>query len=349
VLVGIGGLTQNNNCDEVGSCGCVVLRDGHAAWHCLPEVPQDLRRHDASLTFCDLGLFYFGGARNRVFYSDLHAVSVDLQNGCSFTKVACADAAPAPRSNTALVSRGGTLWLFGGCDLARHEMYSDLWCFDGSWAQIATSAPPPARSGHQAAWVKNAFLVVGGWNGIGMLGDIWSLDEGTWSQVEGKISPRACFGLGALGNELLIFGGLDDKYSADGPCTGPCVQLSALTLFDSLDGTVAAAIEVGQLPPKRAFVSSSVCAGTSLLIGFGADGPAPSRTTDLGDVYLCRPITWSVPTHTVFPFAARRRVVLWLLIRQRLQLLPSDLWILPLQWMDAADWFAEAPQRAAVQ
>jgi len=352
VLVTIGGMKggrgEQGGCDKVGSCGCAVLQNGHAVWHCLPEVPQAMRRHDASLALCDLGLFYFGGARNRMFYNDLHVVSVDVQKGCTFTEVACANVVPAPRSNTAFISQGGTLWLFGGCDLARHKMYSDLWRFDGSWAQIVTSAPPPARSGHQAAWVKNTFFVIGGWDGIGMLGDIWSLEEGVWSQVEGRISPRACFGLGALGTNLLIFGGLDDKYRNDGLCTGSCVQLSPLSLLDSLDGTVTVTIEVGQLPPKRAFLGSSVCAGTSLLIGFGADGPA-SDGTHYGDVYLCRPITWSVPTHALFPFAARKRVFFWLLIRHRLQLLPSHLWILPLQWMDATDWDRGAARGAAAE
>ena len=51
-----------------------VIRGGSDfRWHRLPELPQGLRRHDASLAFAagkgaaDGAAYYFGGARGTVF------------------------------------------------------------------------------------------------------------------------------------------------------------------------------------------------------------------------------------------------------------------------------------------
>merc|ERR1719324_2386356 len=90
VILFLGGLTavrdRGGSADAEGSAAALeVIRGGSDfRWHRLPELPQGLRRHDASLAFAagkgaaDGAAYYFGGARGTVFYDDLYRVSVDL-------------------------------------------------------------------------------------------------------------------------------------------------------------------------------------------------------------------------------------------------------------------------------
>jgi len=347
VLLVLGGLSSNGLLsDRERSCFCAVLRQEAVEWRRLPNLPVHLRRHDASLARCNLGLFLFGGARGRVFYDDLQHVSLTLEEGCTFTRWGDGSPGPTPRSNTPLVGREGSLWVFGGCNLSGGtHLYSDTWRFSSGWARSAAAPSPPARSGHAAAWVGAALVIVGGWNGEAMLGDIWTLEGEVWAQVPFGIRPRACFGLGVLTDVIAVFGGLTDGYRLDEedeqePQDGnaaPPVHDSSLTVACLRSRRVETAVVVGQPPLPRAFVGAAVRAGPALVIAMGADEP-DDEGVHYGDIYVCSPRTWSVETHALFPRAARDRVLMWLLVHQRVKLLPKTLWLLPLGWMGAGDW-----------
>ena len=47
----------------------------------------------------------------------------------------------------------------------------------------------------------DAFLVVGGWNGVGMLGDVWAFEGAAWAELPLAVPSRACFAMGVLSVE----------------------------------------------------------------------------------------------------------------------------------------------------
>lgn len=83
---------------------------------------------------------------------------------------------------------GETAFLFGGRDGS--AVFGDLWAFDlatDSWSELAPAGPPPpARFGHEAAWVDGIGLViVFGQAGASFFNDLWSFDPdaGAWTEL----------------------------------------------------------------------------------------------------------------------------------------------------------------------
>ncbi len=77
---------------------------------------------------------------------------------------------------------GATAYLFGG-RTADNAALDDLWALDlasGSWRRIETPRrTPPARFGHNAAWVEGIGLVIfGGQAGTAFFNDLWAFDTG---------------------------------------------------------------------------------------------------------------------------------------------------------------------------
>jgi len=73
---------------------------------------------------------------------------------------------------------GGVAYLFGGRDGA--TAFGDLWAFDlaaDSWTELAPDSSPPARFGHEAAWVEDIGLVIfAGQAGPTFFNDLWAYD-----------------------------------------------------------------------------------------------------------------------------------------------------------------------------
>ncbi|HEY6607870.1 MAG TPA: kelch repeat-containing protein [Candidatus Limnocylindria bacterium] len=78
-------------------------------------------------------------------------------------------------------------YLFGGRDGS--VSFADLWVYDlaaDAWTELAPASPPPARFGHEAAWVDGVGLVVfGGQAGTAFFNDLWAYDAASnaWSQL----------------------------------------------------------------------------------------------------------------------------------------------------------------------
>jgi hypothetical protein len=94
-------------------------------------------------------------------------------------------AAPAPREDHTWTvdAEGRFAYLFGGRDTSGPGSYADLWAYDLStdaWQQL--SGGPPARFGHNAAWVPRVGLVVFAGQDASFFNDLWAYDPGadTW-------------------------------------------------------------------------------------------------------------------------------------------------------------------------
>ncbi|MCV0402326.1 MAG: hypothetical protein K5924_01310 [Chloroflexi bacterium] len=118
---------------------------------------------------------------------------------------------PSAREDHSWTLAGSTnvAYLFGGRDGA--TVHADTWAFDldtGTWAQLAATASPAGRFGHEATWVEGVGVVVFGGQGgpTTFFNDLWVLDPAaaTWRQLpsDGSVpTPRygSCLALGPDG------------------------------------------------------------------------------------------------------------------------------------------------------
>ena len=87
-----------------------------------------------------------------------------------------------------LDAAGEVAYLFGGRDGT--TSFDDTWAFDlaaETWTQLAPSATPPARFGHEAAWVEEIGLVVfaGQADADSFFNDLWAYDPAAnaWAEL----------------------------------------------------------------------------------------------------------------------------------------------------------------------
>ena len=95
---------------------------------------------------------------------------------------------------------GEVAYLFGGRDGA--TVFGDTWAYrlaDDTWTQLAPPAAPPARFGHEAAWVDGVGVVVfaGQADPQTFFNDLWAYDPeaGAWTQLPASgAAPVARYG-----------------------------------------------------------------------------------------------------------------------------------------------------------
>lgn len=114
---------------------------------------------------------------------------------------------------------GERAYLFGG---RAGDAFGDLWAYDlaaGTWSRLApTGAAPPARFGHEAAWVDGIGLVLfAGQAGSTFFNDLWAYQPGDnhWRQLPSAGSvPVArygtCSGVGPDGRLWISHGFTSD-------------------------------------------------------------------------------------------------------------------------------------------
>jgi N-acetylneuraminic acid mutarotase len=86
-----------------------------------------------------------------------------------------------------MAALNGKLYLFGGEQDANHIL-NDTWSWDGvSWTQLDFSTPPPPRFHAGMTTFRNEIVLFGGAgdipSGPPFLGDTWTFDGNTWTQV----------------------------------------------------------------------------------------------------------------------------------------------------------------------
>jgi len=119
-----------------------------------------------------------------------------------------------------LDSAGEVAYLFGGRDGG--TIFDDTWAFDlgdETWTQLAPTAAPPARFGHEAVWVDEVGVVIfAGQAGPSFFNDLWAYDPvaNTWAELpaEGALPiPRygSCAGIGSDGRLWISHGFTQDQ------------------------------------------------------------------------------------------------------------------------------------------
>ncbi len=164
-------------------------------------------------------LFLLGGVRytdrkifNQVWSSD-DGVSWTLEN---------ADAPWFPRWDHAVAEFNGSLWLWGGMDLAGNE-FNDVWkSGDGvEWERVAEHAPWQARQGHTALVYQNRMWSIGRLNDDLMKGenDIWFTEDGYVWEKTNSDPPwlgREDHGAVVFRDRMWVLGGMDRNWNWEG-------------------------------------------------------------------------------------------------------------------------------------
>jgi len=198
---------------------------------------------------------------------------------------------------------GAVAYLFGGRGPGAPRGFADLWAYDldtDSWRELEDG--PPARFGHNAAWVPGTGLVIfAGQAGTTFYNDLWAYDPGTeaWRQLPAggdRPIPRygSCAALGPDGRLWISHG-----FTSEG------ARFADTRAYDV--GTDAWADEspAGDVPVARCLHGCWwTLDGRFVLYGGQTTG-----TTALGDLWVLtigqRPGTSTWAESSVLPMAAR--------------------------------------------
>jgi hypothetical protein len=162
----------------------------------------------------------------------------------------------------AWLSAQGRMIVFGGA--GQSGPLSDTWSFDphaGMFEQLHPTTSPPARSDGVLVDDGTRLLLYGGLADRD-LGDVWSFDGTTWTQLDSGPPARhgALSAFDSTGKRWMVFGGQSDSTMLD-----EVWQFStAWSKFDVAAG-----------PPARAFAGGGWDAGNDVLVvlgGLGQDG-----------------------------------------------------------------------------
>jgi len=135
-------------------------------------------------------IFLIGGWDGTSQYMDVHLF--DCHNH-QLTEIKTSGQSPSPRAGHSATVVSDSIIVFGGacCTGGPYTFYNDVFLFkpsSGRWEQLQTQGTPPSpRAQHSATIIGNRTLVViGGFDGSAILGDVHVLDweNSTWSQVE---------------------------------------------------------------------------------------------------------------------------------------------------------------------
>jgi len=126
-------------------------------------------------------------------------------DGIDWTEVSAGNDGPGPRDSPAMVTTGEGVILFGG-HIGNTQYFGDAWNWDGKdWSRADHEPRPPGRGDPASGWnpSDSSLFVYGGLglrpdSGPGNLGlalsDVWSLKNGTWSQLTGTGPPTTADG-----------------------------------------------------------------------------------------------------------------------------------------------------------
>jgi hypothetical protein len=100
---------------------------------------------------------------------------------------------PSNSGGAAVATLGDNIVVFGGVSSSGFEAIKETWTFDGKNWTLQSVAGPPARAYASMVTVDDKVVLFGGENddtGIGQapnyLGDTWTWDGSSWTQVEGS-------------------------------------------------------------------------------------------------------------------------------------------------------------------
>jgi hypothetical protein len=148
-----------------------------------------------------------------------------------------------------LAPDGATAYLFGGRTAAGAAL-DDLWAFDmagGTWERI-DAAGPPARFGHNAAWVDGVGLVIfAGQSDAAFYNDLWAFEPAAehWRKLpSGGDRPVARYGsCAAIGPDGRLW--ISHGFTSEG------TRFADTRAYDFTTGTWADETPVGERPVER--------------------------------------------------------------------------------------------------
>jgi hypothetical protein len=174
-----------------------------ATWTATVRTPPWQARPWASSIVHNNALFMLQGYNVRDIWSSPDGVTWN----------AATTAAPwAPRTDAAIASFQGRLWVMGGTAYGQGGPGSvnDVWSSaDGaSWRQEATPGWSARSSAAACVFNGRLYLIAGSRSGGGLT-DVWSTDGSSWRQEQAQAFPQR-FGASAvaLGNRLYVLGGV---------------------------------------------------------------------------------------------------------------------------------------------
>lgn len=138
---------------------------------------------------------------------------------------------PEPNAGTL----NGKVVLFGG-RMGTNQFLADTWIWDGTWTQVMPPVSPGARANGVMVELDGVLVLVGGVGRVNdsleVLGDTWTFDGATWTQVSGATIPIRQSAAGARhGTRAVVAGGSttsvprrDDAHAFD-PAAGTWTQL----------------------------------------------------------------------------------------------------------------------------
>jgi hypothetical protein len=190
-------------------------------------------------------------------------------------------------------AEGRVAYLFGGRDGG--TAFDDLWAYDletDAWAELAPASAPPARFGHEAAWVDGVGLVVfAGQVGTTFFNDLWAYDPSAdaWSQLpSGGDVPVARYGsCSVVGDDGRLW--ISHGFTSDG------VRFSDTRAYDFGSGTWSDETPSGERPVER-------CLHACWLTDAGELSLYAGQTTGviaLGDLWTLGADGWTGSTGTL--------------------------------------------------
>ena len=180
----------------------------------------------------------------------------------------------------------GIAYLFGGRDGA--TVLGDLWAFDlaaDTWTELAPGSPPPARFGHEAAWVEDIGLVIfAGQAGPTFFNDVWAYDPdaNAWRQLpsSGDVPVQRYGTCSAIGSDGRLW--ISHGFTSDG------VRFSDTRAYDFASGAWTDETPAGARPVERC-LHACWLTDTGELALFGGQ---TTGTAALGDRWVLAGDAW---------------------------------------------------------
>lgn len=184
--------------------------DGSAWAEKLPSFPPPARSGASAATLNGRMMVYGGAGPTSLG-------DTWVWDGSTWTNETPLSSPPA-RNHAAMATLGDKVFLFGGVigDFEAATLANDTWAWDGvSWTQLHPPVSPSPREAAMMGEVSGRLILFGGEDDSGgasseYLGDTWSWDGTTWTELHPVSSPQARgYGSAAgFGDTMLLFGGL---------------------------------------------------------------------------------------------------------------------------------------------
>ena len=278
-----------------GFLGDTWTWDG-TTWTQLSPATSPPARFDATMAYDPGtgGMVLFGGGGNSALLGDTWT-----WNGTTWTQLSPLTSPPAREGGSMAYDPGtGNMVLFGGVN---SSLLNDTWTYGfpagtpTTWTQQTPATSPPASYGASMAYDPGTgdMILFGGETGSGgigpgLLGDTWTWDGTTWTQLSPAASPparyEATMAYDPATGDMVLFGG-DNGSGAVGDTW-------------TWNGTTWTEQSPATSPPARYLASMAYDPGTGDMVLFGGFN---GSSGNLGDTWTWDGTTWTEQSPATSP------------------------------------------------